>query len=44
MFLKLMQKFLLDDKKSYFIFMFNPFDKKIMTKFLKKQHQNLKKK
>lgn len=37
------KNFLLDDKKSYFIFMFNPFDRKIMTKFLKNNIKILRK-
>ena len=37
------KNFILDDKKSYFIFMFNPFDNKIMKKFLKNNIKILKK-
>lgn len=34
--------FLLDNKKSYFIFMFNPFDQKVMKKFLKNNFKSMK--
>ena len=34
---------ILDNKKSYFIFMFNPFDEKIMNRFLKNNIKILKK-
>lgn len=34
--------FLLDNKKSYFIFMFNPFDQKVMRTFLKNNIKNMK--
>ena len=37
------KKFILDGKKSYFIFMFNPFDDKVMRQFLKNNIKNLKK-
>lgn len=37
------KKFILDSKKSYFIFMFNPFDDKVMRQFLKNNIKNLKK-
>lgn len=37
------KSFLLDNKKSYFIFMFNPFNEKIMSKFLKNNIKILRK-